>query len=174
MSEAPGVAASSGPDEEDQREVILNNDLERRIAEAFDIFDVGNNKMCEARDVPTIMRGLGMCPTEAGVQEVIVAVEHPRIPGSVHLRHFLPVIVQAITEHRFEPAGPEELLEAFKALDVLGKGYLTKEDAVMFMTQDGEPFSQEEIDEMLELAVDPLSQTVPYEYYINQLLVEES
>lgn len=39
------------------------------------------------------------------------------------------------------------------------------------MTQDGEPFNQEELDEMLEIAVDPHSQNIPYEYYINQLMV---
>lgn len=41
------------------------------------------------------------------------------------------------------------------------------------MTQDGEPFNQDELDEMLELAIDPHTQTVPYEYYINQLMVGE-
>lgn len=39
------------------------------------------------------------------------------------------------------------------------------------MTQDGEPFTQDELDEMLEIAIDPHTQTVPYEYYINQLMV---
>lgn len=42
----------------------------------------------------------------------------------------------------------------------------------MLMTQDGEPFSQEELDEMLEIAIDPLTQTVPYEYYLNKLMVK--
>lgn len=39
------------------------------------------------------------------------------------------------------------------------------------MTQDGEPFNQDELDEMLEIAIDPHTQTVPYEYYINKLMV---
>ncbi|CAH1107149.1 unnamed protein product [Psylliodes chrysocephalus] len=130
--------------------------------------------MCEVRDISTILRGLGLCPTEAEIQEIIVQVEHPRIPGSVHLRHFLPVAVQIIREHKFEPAGPERLLEAFRTLDVLGKGFLTREQITTYMTQDGEPFSQDEVDEMLELAIDPLSHTVPYEYYINKLLIEET
>lgn len=39
------------------------------------------------------------------------------------------------------------------------------------MTQDGEPFNQEELEEMLEVAIDGYTQTVPYEYYINQLMV---
>lgn len=43
----------------------------------------------------------------------------------------------------------------------------------MLMTQDGEPFTQDELDEMLEIAIDPQTQTVPYEYYINQLMVSK-
>lgn len=39
------------------------------------------------------------------------------------------------------------------------------------MTQDGEPFTQDELDEMLEIAIDPHTNTIPYEYYINQLMV---
>lgn len=72
---------------------------------------------------------------------------------------------------RYQPASPEQLLEAFQVLDPEGHGYLTKEYISTLMTQDGEPFTQDELDEMLEIAIDPHTQTVPYEYYINQLMV---
>lgn len=72
---------------------------------------------------------------------------------------------------RYQPASPELLLEAFKVLDPEGHGYLTKEYISTLMTQDGEPFTQDELEEMLEIAIDPQTQTVPYEYYINQLMV---
>lgn len=72
---------------------------------------------------------------------------------------------------RYQPASPEQLLQAFQTLDQEGHGYLTKEYISTLMTQDGEPFTQDELDEMLEIAIDPHTQTVPYEYYINQLMV---
>lgn len=74
---------------------------------------------------------------------------------------------------RFQPASPEQLLDAFHALDTEGRGYLTREQITTLMTQDGEPFTQDELDEMLEIAIDPHTQTVPYEYYINQLMVSD-
>lgn len=74
--------------------------------------------------------------------------------------------------HRYQPASPAKLLEAFKTLDIENKGFLTKEYISTLMTQDGEPFTQDELDEMLEIAIDPHTQTVPYEYYINQLMVK--
>lgn len=72
---------------------------------------------------------------------------------------------------RHEPATPEELLQAFRTIDPEGHGYVTLEAISTLMTQDGEPFTQDELDEMLETALDPHTQTVPYEYYINQLMV---
>lgn len=56
-------------------------------------------------------------------------------------------------------------------LDDQGLGYLSKEHISALMTENGEPFNQDELDEMLEIAIDPHTQTVPYEYYINQLMV---
>lgn len=64
-------------------------------------------------------------------------------------------------------------MDAFHALDTEGRGYLTREQITTLMTQDGEPFTQDELDEMLEIAIDPHTQTVPYEYYINQLMVSD-
>ncbi|XP_023313204.1 EF-hand calcium-binding domain-containing protein 2 isoform X2 [Anoplophora glabripennis] len=151
--------------------VPINNDLERRIADAFEVFDHAGNKTIDVREIATIIRGLGCCPSEAEVQEIIVAVEDPQTPGSVHLSKFLPYVSQIITEHKYQPASPEQLLQAFQTLDQEGHGYLTKEYISTLMTQDGEPFTQDELDEMLEIAIDPHTQTVPYEYYINQLMV---
>ncbi|CAG9859088.1 unnamed protein product [Phyllotreta striolata] len=171
---AAGAPPPPGPDEEDEKIVPLETELDKKIAEIFFVFDVENMQMCELRDVSTILRGLGMCPTEQEVNEIIEEVEHPRLPGNVHLRHFLPVVVDCFIEHKFEPERPEELLEAFRVLDPLGKGFISKQDLIIFMTQYGEPLSQDEIDEMLELAIDPLSNTCPYHYYINQIIYEPS
>ena len=48
-----------------------------------------------------------------------------------------------------EPASPEKLLEAFKVLDPDNKAYLTKDYLSKLMMEEGEPFTQEELDEMM-------------------------
>ncbi|KAF7265947.1 dynein regulatory complex protein 8-like isoform X3 [Rhynchophorus ferrugineus] len=161
-------------EEEEDIPVPINNDLERKIADAFEVFDHAGNKTVDIREVGTIVRGLGCCPTEAEIQEIIVAIEDPQTPGSIHLSKFLPYVAQIITEHKYEPASPEELLKAFHTLDPEQRGFLTKECVSTLMTQDGEPFNQDELDEMLEIAIDPHTQTVPYEYYINQLMIDDT
>lgn len=80
--------------------VPINNELERRIADAFEIFDHGGNKTIDVREVGTVVRALGCCPSEAEVQEILVAIEDPAFPGSVHLSKFLPHVAQLITEHK--------------------------------------------------------------------------
>lgn len=69
-----------------------------------------------------------------------------------------------------EPAAPEKLLEAFQVLDPEGKGYITKEYMTKLMMEEGEPFSQEELEEMMGVALD--QGVIGIEYYINQLMVE--
>lgn len=70
-----------------------------------------------------------------------------------------------------EPAPPEKLLEAFRVLDPEDKGYVSKDNISKLMMEEGEPFTQEELDEMLATAVDQGSGNIPYEYYLNQLMV---
>ncbi|KAB0792059.1 hypothetical protein PPYR_14020 [Photinus pyralis] len=151
--------------------VAINNELERRIADVFEAFDHSGNKTIDIREVGTVVRALGCCPSEAEIQEILLAIEDPTMPGCIHLSKFLPHVAQMITEHRYEPASPAKLLEAFQVLDPENKGSITRDYISILMTQDGEPFSQEELDEMLEIAIDPQTNTVPYEYYLNKLMV---
>lgn len=70
-----------------------------------------------------------------------------------------------------EPAEPEKLLEAFHVLDPENRGWLTKDYLSKLMMEEGEQFTQEELDEMMAVAVDPLTGNIPYEFYLNQLMV---
>lgn len=70
-----------------------------------------------------------------------------------------------------EAAAPEKLLEAFRVLDVEGKGVISKYYIAKLMMEEGEPFTQEELDEMMATAVDIQTGDIPYEYYINSLMV---
>lgn len=83
------------------RVVSVNNELERKIVDAFEIFDHTGNKTIDVREVGTVVRALGCCPTEAEVQEILVAIEDPATPGSVHLSKFLPYVTQIFTEHKY-------------------------------------------------------------------------
>ncbi|XP_035910164.1 dynein regulatory complex protein 8 isoform X2 [Anopheles stephensi] len=138
------------------------NELEKRIADAFLIFDHHGNKTVDVREIGTILRFLGCVPTEADVNEVISATEFEDSNGTVHLSKFLPM----------EPAPPEKLLKAFRVLDQEGKGFVDKEYMTKLITEEGEPFTVEELEEMMAVAVDMATDKIAYELYLNQLLHE--
>uniref|UniRef100_A0A182K4J1 EF-hand domain-containing protein n=1 Tax=Anopheles christyi TaxID=43041 RepID=A0A182K4J1_9DIPT len=147
------------------------NELEKRVADAFLIFDHHGNKTVDVREIGTILRFLGCVPTEADVNEVISATEFEDSNGTVHLSKFLPYVSQLIAEHKMEPAPPEKLLKAFRVLDQEGKGFVDKEYMTKLITEEGEPFTVEELEEMMAVAVDMATDKIAYELYLNQLLV---
>ena len=59
-------------------------------------------------------------------------------------------------------------------LDHECKGHLTREDLAKYLTEEGEPFSTEEIEEMMAAAVDPQKGVVYYRDYVQQLVDEQA
>lgn len=83
-------------------------------------------------------------------------------------------MTHVLMERRYRPSQEEQLLKAFVVLDTEAKGYLTSEEITKFMSEEGEPFTQEEMEEMLSAAIDPERKHVMYKDYVNLMAVEES
>lgn len=79
---------------------IVNNDLEKRISDAFCVFDHHGDKLIDVREVGTVLRLLGCVPTEQEVNEVISATETEETSGVVHLTKFLPHVSQLLMERK--------------------------------------------------------------------------
>lgn len=62
-------------------------------------------------------------------------------------------------------------MKAFRVLDQEGKGFVDREYMTKLITEEGEPFTAEELEEMMAVAVDMATDKIPYENYLNQLLV---
>lgn len=76
--------------------------------------------------------------------------------------------------NRYQPASASELLSAFRALDPERTGVVSRECIESALRHDGEPFEDEELDEMMSAAAVETSTgntVVPYELYINKILV---
>ena len=48
--------------------------VQKRIEEAFDVFDHEGNKTVDVREIGTIMRSLDLCPTENELTDVLAEV----------------------------------------------------------------------------------------------------
>ena len=88
--------------------------------------------------------------------------------------HFIvPPFIQC--SHYIIPLSTSKhLTTSSKVLDAEGKGYLSQEEISKFMTEEGEPFTQEELEEMLSAAVDPEQGLIFYKDYVSVMAVDET
>ncbi|KAF4531872.1 hypothetical protein B566_EDAN000901, partial [Ephemera danica] len=133
------------------------SDLEKRISDSFKLFDHTNSDAVDVREIGTIIRSLDQ-----------------EMSGSVKLNRFLPVMAEILQENRLQGAEPEVLLAAFRTLDSSGSGKLDPEKLRNLLMTEGEPFSAEEMDDMLAAAVDSESGLIPYEDFIPKLMTPSS
>ena len=78
-----------------------------------------------------------------------------------------------LTGTKMKPVPEERLLQAFQILDSENKGYLTEEEITNFMTKEGEPFSQEEMQEMIEASIDPETNNFYYKKFVTSLIFDK-
>ncbi|BFG04850.1 dynein regulatory complex protein 8 [Drosophila madeirensis] len=149
--------------------VALNNELEVRISEAFCVFDTHGDKYIDTRNVGHVLRFLGCVPTEKEVKEVIAVTESTEYPGESQLPKFMAHVSQLVMAGQMKPASTEKLFEAFQVLDPENHKYLTKEYFGKLMLEEGEAFTEEELEDMWPVAIDPITGNIPYTFYINQL-----
>ncbi|XP_042557180.1 dynein regulatory complex protein 8 [Dipodomys spectabilis] len=159
--------------EDKDREEIMVAEFHKKIKEAFEVFDHELNNMVDVREIGTIIRSLGCCPSEGELQDLIAEVEEEEPTGYIRFEKFLPVMTKVLLERRYRPVPEDVLLRAFEALDTAKRGFLTREELIKHMTEEGEPFSQEEMEEMLSAAIDPDSNSMNYKDYITMMVIDE-
>lgn len=134
--------------------------FESQLSELFRVFERDEGTRCDVRDVGTIVRGMGLNPSEAMVLQIIEDVEGQESVGTVPLSKLKEVIIDILMTNEYKGIlmvrdDEDTILQAFKALDLDGKGYIESEHLKQAMTSMGEKFSEEEIVEMISAAADP-------------------
>ncbi|KAJ3592965.1 hypothetical protein NHX12_005303 [Muraenolepis orangiensis] len=142
----------------------------RRINDAFQVFDHDLNNTVDVREMGAIVRSLGCFPTEAELLDIIDEVEEPT--GFICFERFLPTMSKILMEHKFSPIPEDMLLMAFEVLDQQKKGYLESDELTNYMRHGDEPFSQQEIEEMMSSAVGPDSNAVHYKDFVNKMVLD--
>ncbi|XP_045889148.1 dynein regulatory complex protein 8 [Micropterus dolomieu] len=147
------------------------SDVHKKIKAAFEAFDYESNNTVDVREIGTIIFSLGCFPSQADLHDFIAEVEEDHT-GYIHLERFLPAMTKVLLEHKFPPIPEDLLLQAFEVLDKEKKGYLEPEELTKYMTQEGELFTQEEMDEMLTALADHEKNLIYYKDLINQLTID--
>ncbi|XP_028654953.1 dynein regulatory complex protein 8 [Erpetoichthys calabaricus] len=158
----------------EEREIAeaMISEIHKKITDAFDVFDHEYNKTVDVREIGTIIRSLGCCPSEGELHDILAEIEDEEPTGYINFDRFLPTMTKVLMERRYRPIPEDVLLQAFEVLDQEKKGYLMPEQLTKFMSEEGEPFTQEEMEEMLSAAVDPDKNVILYKDYVTMMAVE--
>jgi len=142
--------------------------LEKKVLDAFLIFDNEGNKSVDLREIPTVLRSLGCCPTEAEVAKIVAELQNAT--GYVQFDDFLPIMMDILQQNKYKASNEDRLMKAFQLLDTENKSFLTQEQLQKILTEEGEPFTSEEMEEVLSVAVNTEDNNVSYKSYIPHLL----
>ena len=143
----------------------------KSIKDGFSLFDKDGKGMCDVREIGTIVRHLGICPTEIELRDLITECEEEEPTGFIRFERFERMMSRVLLDNQYPRDSEEKLLRAFRTLDVQNNGYVEAEKIKTLLTTHGERFSQEEIDDFLNFAVDPETNLLHYEDYVMQVSV---
>ncbi|XP_032098091.1 dynein regulatory complex protein 8 isoform X5 [Sapajus apella] len=123
-------------DEKDREETAVA-EFHKKIKEAFEVFDHESNNTVDVREIGTIIRSLGCCPSEGELHDLIAELEEEEPTGYIRFEKFLPVMTEILLERRYRPIPEDVLLRAFEVLDTAKRGFLTKDELIKYMTEEG-------------------------------------
>ncbi|CAF0886682.1 unnamed protein product [Adineta ricciae] len=127
--------------------IELEHFTEEQIQEfrqAFLLYDKDSDGAINPKVLGNVMRTLGQNPTEDELKGLINEFDCDG-KGLIDFDEFLQMMAKRAKEHNEE----DELIEAFRVFDKNGHGYIKVAELKHIMTNLGEQFSNDEVDEIL-------------------------
>lgn len=160
-----------------EREVSKRLMLTQKMNELLKVFERDNAGVIDVREVGTVLRAMGINPTEAEVLQVVEAIEEESTVGFVRSDKLCETVVNMIMMCEFKGKvlardSESTILKAFEVLDREGKGFIPCEYLKELLTTMGERFSGEEMLEMVNAAADPETGNIYYEEFASILATE--
>nr|XP_045625577.1 dynein regulatory complex protein 8-like [Procambarus clarkii] len=173
--------------------------LDKKLTEVFAFFQDKDKNVVSVKDIPTIIRTLGVVPSEAEMRRTVAAMLGEESAHTVHLAAFLTIAKKLILDRRFPGNKKEEVGRALAVLAKEGRNYLLdhhpqpeakgggvygdgkkplfrpagslgREDLLRLLTCEGEPLTQEEAEELLLSLPTKDSDLVDLDQYAAQLV----
>ena len=136
------------------RKAARTLEVQKMIKDAFALLDKDSKGVCDVREVGTVVRHLGICPTEIELRDMITEIEEEEPTGFIRFEKFERMMSRILLENQYPRDSEDKLLRAFRTLDPDNKGYIEADKLRNLLTTHGERFSQEEIDDFLTFASD--------------------
>ena len=142
-----------------------------RIRDAFDLFDKSKSGSILEEDVGTVMRALGVYPSEKQLEaDILPQLREDESSGVISYRKLEKKVLSIMINHEYEPDTASILLHAFRTIDKANNGYLTTEELNHLLSSEGTGFRPEELESFFAVAKDPGTGNVYYEDYVSSLV----
>jgi len=143
----------------------LTEEQMQEYKEAFFLFDENSAGIISTKELGTIMRSLGINPTEAELQDMINEVDADR-KGTIDFSAFLGLIAKKVNDTEAE----EELIEAFRAFDKDGTGLVSPTELKQVISKRGVKLADEEVEEYLREAYFHGDGDIDYEQFVKIMM----
>ncbi|KNE65922.1 hypothetical protein AMAG_09886 [Allomyces macrogynus ATCC 38327] len=120
-----------------------------KIKNLFSVFDKSRSGTCDIREAGTLLRAMGVYPTEAKLKDIVMQILDPVQPTVMTLDQFLRVAWPLIAAQADPRDSDDVLYRAFLTLDKDQRGYLDVETIKRMLSTMGEPMTSEELEEMV-------------------------
>ena len=111
--------------------------------EAFNLFDKDNNGSISASELATVMKSLGLSPSETEITDLMNEIDQDG-NHEIDFEEFLTLMARQ-TDTR---DSAQEIIEAFKVFDKNGDGYISLSELKQVFNSIGEKLSDEELEAM--------------------------
>ena len=143
----------------------LSDDTKEEYTEVFNLFDKEEKGKIDSKEIASIVRALGLNPSEAQVAELIKKAD-PSGSGSIGV----DAVFNVMEGHGIENDSEEVILESFKIFDNKGKGKIAATELTAICRNMGEPFTDEEAEQMMAMMDIDDSGDVDYADWLKTML----
>ncbi|KAL2485510.1 Calmodulin-7 [Abeliophyllum distichum] len=145
----------------------LTDDQISEFKEAFSLFDKDGDGFITAQEIGTVMRLLGLNPTEAELKKMIYEVDADG-NGTIDFPEFLNLMAWNLQD---SDSG-DELKEAFQVFDKDQNGFISAAELRHVMSNLGKKLPDEEVDQIIRGADVDGDGQINYEEFVKVMMAK--
>ena len=148
---------------------MLDDLTEYQIAEykeAFQIFDKHGEGTISSKELGTIMRSLGLNPSDEDLKEIIDSFDNEKNNNLIDFNSFLMIMGKRKNDIDKE----EDLLDAFRVFDIENNGKISARELRYVMMSTGEELNENDIEEMIREAITENDDFIDYYKFVKLML----
>ena len=152
-----------------REDINIDNLTEMEIAEykeAFQIFDKHGEGAISTKELGTIMRSLGLNPSDEDIKEITDIFDNDKNNNLIDFNSFLFIMAKRKNDIDKE----EDLLDAFRVFDKENNGKILARELRYVMMSSGEDLNENDIEDMIHEARAENEEYIDYHKFVKIML----